>query len=154
MYLRRLYHHLDVAFEKDLSSFDLTPAQFIALVTIILNEGISMSKLAELCLWNRSTASRITHVLRKKQLVTISALDGKTSALKATPQGQSLAAQYIAKEFAQFMHSLLIITEEAQQATNVNDWLKNCLAYVISEDAVSYIEDICRYINGNGATLT
>lgn len=152
MYLRRLYHHLDVAFEKDLSSFDLTPAQYIALITIMLNEGISMSKLAELCLWNRSTASRITHTLRKKKLVTISAVDGKTSALKVTPEGQSLAAHYIAKEFEEFKHSLLLIIDLAQQSNNVYDWLSKSVGSLVSKETVSYVENTCQQINGATST--
>lgn len=152
MYLRRLFHNLDVAFEKDLSPLGLTPAQFIALVTIILEEGLSMSDLAELCLWNRSTASRITHSLNKKQLITISAMDGKTSALKATVKGQSLAAHYIAKDSEEFKHGLIVISDEAQASTNAFEWLKTSVKYLIGEDMVDYIEDTGKKINE--ATLT
>ena len=148
MYLRRLYHHLDVAFEKDLSSFDLTPAQYIALITVMLNEGISMSNLAQLCLWNRSTASRITHTLRKKQLINISAVDGKTSALKITPQGQSLAAHYIAKDFEEFKYSLLLITDESKQSYNIYDWLSKSVGYLVNKEAVSYVENTCDRLTG------
>ncbi|MEG6616240.1 MarR family transcriptional regulator [Peptococcaceae bacterium 1198_IL3148] len=152
MYLRRLFHNLDVAFEKDLSGLDLTPAQFIALLTIIFEEGLSMSNLAELCHWNRSTASRITHSLNKKQLITIAAMDGKTSALKATAKGQSLAAHYITKDLAEFKHGLIFISDEAQASTDVYDWLKTSVKYLIGEDIVNYIEDTCKKVND--ATLT
>ncbi|MBM7854630.1 DNA-binding MarR family transcriptional regulator [Desulfohalotomaculum tongense] len=146
MYLRRLYHSLDVAFERELKSFVLTPAQFTALLTIITIKKLSMSDLAELCLWNRSTASRITHSLQKKKLITISPVDGKTSALKATAKGQKLAALYMAKEAELFKHSLMIITGEALENNDVYEWLKNSVIHLIGKEVIEYVETIYRHI--------
>lgn len=146
MYLRRLYHSLDVLWEKELSQFNLTPAQLISLLTIIANEGLSMSKLADLCLWNRSTASRIARSLYKKDLISITPVDGKTSALHATAQGQNLAARYISKEAGEFKHSLMLIAEEAKNCQDVQQWLKNCVQQLLGEEAVDYVESSSRLL--------
>ncbi len=144
MYLRRLYHSLDVMWEKELIKFNLTPAQLISLFTVITNEGLSMSKLAELCLWNRSTASRIARSLQKKELITISQADGKTSALRSTSTGQSLAARYIAERAGEFAQSLAIISEEAEKSSDVYQWLKTCIIQLVGQEAADYVESTCK----------
>ncbi|MBO8137214.1 MAG: MarR family transcriptional regulator [Desulfotomaculum sp.] len=146
MYLRRLYHVLDVAFEKELKILELTPAQFTALLTIIAFQGLSMSDLAALCLWNRSTASRITHSLKKKGLIDILPVDGKTSALEATKKGKKLAADYFSRERDTFKYSLMIIAGEAVESNKVNQWLQNSLAYLIGDEVIKYIENVYKSI--------
>lgn len=147
MYLRRLYHHLDVAWEKELTSYNLTPAQYVALITVITNEGLSMSDLAVLCLWNRSTASRISRSLQQKELISISPVDGKTSALKVTEKGQNLAKHFIAQDPGEFKHSLIVIAGEAEVNKDVYTWLKNCTNHLLGKELVVYIEDTCQSIS-------
>ncbi|MTI79324.1 MAG: winged helix-turn-helix transcriptional regulator [Firmicutes bacterium] len=142
MYLRRLYHTLDVAFEKELKGFELTPAQFTALLTVITIKGLSMSDLAELCLWNRSTASRITHSLKNKDLISITPVDGKTSALNATTKGNQLANHYLIKEEDIFKHSVAIVTDEALENSSAYNWLRNSNEQLVGKDVTDYVECI------------
>ncbi|WP_031516273.1 MarR family winged helix-turn-helix transcriptional regulator [Desulfofalx alkaliphila] len=152
MYLRRLYHYLDVSWEKQLSAFNLTPAQHLALLTVIAAEGLSMTDLAALCLWNRSTASRISRSLQKKELISITPVDGKTSALKATHKGQELAALYLAKEQGEFEHGLSIIAQEAYENRDVYQWLNKSTGLLVGTDVSAYVENICSNVRTANST--
>jgi DNA-binding MarR family transcriptional regulator len=92
-HLIRRAHQISVAlFSEELTGFELTPVQFMALVAVSELPGVDATRLADLIYFDKATIGGVVARLERKGLIQRrqSRKDQRVKVLQVTPAGQAL----------------------------------------------------------------
>lgn len=123
--LKEIFFILDDGDRRLLGSFDLTVARYYALFHLGENPGMSLRRLSDLMLCDKSNTTRIIHGLEADGLVTRSPheSDGRTLRLHLTDEGHQLRARVMAAH-ATYNRQRFDCIEEVEQDNLLDGLLK------------------------------